>query len=338
MSGTHSIVNLPVEAPLQIKSTWFNESINEEEFSTTTIYVPIGNYTYESMLAFLNGSLPKFFDEPYPNTVYGLGGEVIPSEIPENVPVTKSPINTTLIFSQFANLLTQVITGTVNQHVYRSFEIISSQDVYRLFVLLGLVKIQNPNVTYTNPPSFMIRIGIDSRTVSFGVTTVVYNVINQILAPYSFDFSGTKSLYVYIESPVNSQFRAPFNNNNTSNLIARIPLNVPFGFQFAYLAQQVVYSQQKNMNISQMLVTCRDDYGEFVNFQNLPWFIELSIKFGQNENNVSVSGTEGVPSNLSAAPNMHPSALSFNSQGRDMLFGSQNNPVKTNKRSKRDDI
>jgi hypothetical protein len=327
-----------VEAPLQIKSTWFNESIQEEEFSTTTIYVPQGNYTYSSMLAFLNGSLPKFFNEPYPNTVYGLGGEVIPSPIPANVPVTKSPINTTLIFNQFANLLTQVIPSPVNEHIYTSFEIVTSREVYRLFVLLGLVKIQNPNVNYSNPSSFIIRIGIDSRIYSLGVTTMVYNVINEIVAPYSFDFSGTKSLYVYLESPVNSQFRAPFENNNASNLIARVPLNVPFGFQYSYLAQQVVFSQQRNMNISQLLVTCRDDYGDFVDFQNLPWFIELSVKFGLNESNVSVSGTQGVPSNLASAPNMHPSALSYNSGDRDMLMGSQNNPVKTNKRSKRDDI
>jgi hypothetical protein len=344
MSGTNSIVNIPSEVTLQLKATWFNELLNIEEFSITDIFIPPGHYSYSTMLAFLNGSLPTFADEPYPDTVYGLGGTAVPSPLPTNVPVSKSEINTKFIFSQYADILTQVFVGPapVNEHVYRTFEIVFTASVYRLFVMLGLSPLFDPLNFPTSFTNYVIQVNKSSEAYDVGtnLTTVTYNVQNQIMAPFTFNFASPQCLYVYIESPVNSQFRSPFNQNNPSNLIARVPINTSFGFQFSYSQQNLIYSQQKNLNISQIAITCRDEYNELVDFQNTPWFIELAVKFAMNENAVPVSGTDGVPKQISNLPTVHSSAVSYNDPSRRDVLGSQsqnNSTVTLNaKRSKRD--
>jgi len=344
MSGTNSIVNVPNELTLQLKSTWYNEQLDVEEFAITDIFIPPGHYSYTSMLAFLNGSLPTFADEPYLNTVYGLGGTPIPTPAPTNVPVTKSEINTKLFFSQFASILTQVFVGpvVVNQHVYRTFEIVFTASIYRLFVMLGLSPLYDPSSFPSSFTNYVIVVNRSSQQYDpiANETTVFYDVQNQIQAPFSFNFASPQSLYIFIESPVNSQFRTPFNQNGPSNLIARVPLNTAFGFQFSYSQQNLIYSQQKNLNISQIAITCRDEYNELVDFQNTPWFIELAIKFAMNENAVPVSGTDGVPKQIANLPTVHSSAVSYNNSSRRDVLGtqSQNNSTITPnaKRSKRD--
>jgi hypothetical protein len=337
VTGTHSIVNLPREVVFKLKSTWFDESIQAEEFAIVNIPIPPGNYSYSTMLAFLNAQLPTFADEPYIDTVYGLGGSGVPTPAPTNIPVSKSEINTKFIFQQYSSILDQSFAGTVNQHVYRTFEIVNDDAVYRLFVMLGLVRIENPDEIAPTKLNFIIRVTPASRVFAAGTTTMTYNIINDIISPFSFDFSGTHSLYLYTESPINSQFRSPFNNNNPSNLLARMPLNVPFGYQFTFQPNNLIYSQQKNMSISNLQVTIRDDFGDFVDFQNLPYMLDLSIKFGQSEDSIQMSGQEGVATNIANAPSVHGSAASYNSGNRDLLFGSsQNNSILTesNKRRK----
>ena len=345
LSGTNSIVNIPQEITLQIKSTWYNEVIEFEESAIVDIPIPAGHYGYSQMLAFLNGSLPTFSDSPYPDTVYGLGGTPFVTPLPENVPVTKVEINTKFIFTQFADILTQTFVGPqfFNEHVYRTFELVYNPAVYRLFILLGLAPYMDPNTrTSFNYTNYVIRVSQSSSEYDpvSNETTVFYNVDNDIEAPFTFDFASPKCLYFSIESPVNSQFRSPFNENNPSNLIARIPISTPFGFQFVYQPDQVVYSQQRNLNISQLSITCRDEFNDLVDFQNSPWFMELSVKFAMNENAVPISGTDGVPKNVSNLPTVHASAVSYNASGQRDVLGShsQNNSILTTaaKRSKRD--
>jgi len=327
MTGTNSIVNLPQETALRLKCTWYDESIAAEEFAITTIFLPPGQWTYSTMTAFLNSELPTFANDPYPDTVYGLGGTAIPLPIPTNDPVSKSELNTKFIFTQYASILDQTFAGTVNRHIYRTFELVNDEASYRLFVLLGLVKINNPDESNALRPNFIIRVTVSSRVFDGVNTTMTYDVVNQIESTYSFDFTATHSLYLYTETPINSQFRSPFNQNNPSNLLARIPMNVPFGFQFTYQPNNVVYSQQKNLNVSNLQVTIRDDYGEFVDFQNLPYHIDLSFKFGQSEDTIRMSGQEGVAPVIANAPSVHATAASYNNPAaRDVLFGgSQNN-------------
>lgn len=334
MSGTHTMVNIPREVALVIRSRWIDNSTNDRLFADYTIYIPPGNYTYSSMVTFLNTNLPGFSNVPYSNTVYGLGGTAVPVSPPTNQPVSKESVNTRFIFTQFSSILTQLVPiGSPNTHQYTSFEFVNSQEAYRVFVMLGLVPIQNPLQTFFTGSNFVINVRLNSTQIVGFNTQYNYGVLNEIYAPYSFDFSGIKGLYVYCESPVSSQFRAPFTSYGPTNLICRVPIDVIFSQQFQYRPQIVCYTQNRNVVISSMQISCRDDFGETVDFQGLPWFIDIIIKFGQTDETAqSVSGTGGVPKSISESPNVHGSAKSLNTN-RDILFGgSQIKP--TNKRNR----
>lgn len=321
---------------MQIRSTWYNELEQAEESSLYSTELPKGNYSYSSMLAFLNTNLPAFSNFPYTDTVYGLGGIIPQTNPPTNQPVNKDEYNTKLIFRQYANILTQTIpTAQPNQHIYRTFEIVNTPEVYRLFVMLGLVVIQNPLQRYVQGGNFIITCAISSTQV-VGLNTIYsYSLSGPIYAPFSFDFSSTKSLYVFIESFL-SAFRSPFEGNNASNLIARVPLNVLFGEQFSYIPAIILFGESRNATLSNLQITCRDDFNELVDFQNIPAFIDLHIKFGiKDESLQGASGTNGVPSNLSSNPTLHSSGTSYNGMNRDALYGSQNNS-NSKKRSKVD--
>jgi hypothetical protein len=286
-------------------------------------------------MTFWNTYIPTFSNEPYPDTVYGLGGSPVVSPTILNPSIYKYEFNIKFFLKQYPALLDQFFPGTINEHVYRKFEVVLTPESYRLFVMMGMRPIQNPDVPVIETLRITFDCSVDSRVFDGTNTTVTYNVSEPYLAPFAFDFGGVKSLYVYIETPVNSQFRAPFNQNDSSNLIARVPLTVPFGYQFEYAPQNVVYSQQKNLNISQMTLTCRDDYGTFIDFQNLPWFIELNVKFGSSEDELRASANTGNLNQVVSTPSLHPTAASYDSGNRDTLFGGQKNINDNTQRSKR---
>lgn len=327
MTGTHSILNIPIDITFQISSTWFNEVSLQDEIGIVDIDIPRGYYTFSAMLAFLNSNLSVFADEPYNDTVYGFGGTPIAVDPPQNIPVASSEINSSFIFTQFAGLLSQTFPGTVNEHIYKKFTLIGSPEVYRLFVTLGLTPIQNLTRDLQDILSYDILVSVSSRIFNGTNTVMTYNVENQIIAPYSYNFGGTSSLYVFLETNVNAQFRVPFTNNAPSNLIMRVPLSVPFGFQFNFVAQNLVWTQQKNLTISNLQTRVCDDFGDDIDFQNLPWFMDLVVAFAQNEDELNLSGTDGVPASIPSAPQNHFSQQSYN-QIRDPFASSSQNKRK----------
>lgn len=327
-TGPNTIVNLPLPAPLTIQSRWFDESLNEFVTSDYTITFPAGQYSYSQMLAILNASLPAFSDTPYVATVYGLGGSYVPVNPPVNLPVEKSPINSKFIFEQFSSILDQTFTGTIAQHIYQSFTIKFSRASYPLWVMLGLTSIQNPLDVFEDVFDYSIPVFVQSRTFDGVDTTIVYDVGDPIFAPNTFNFSGTKNLYVYTNGQIPSSFRSPFDNNNESNLICRIPVQVPYGFVIDYLSQNLAWAQIKNLNLSNIQLTVFDDFNRRVDFQGANFQCDLMIRFAKDEDALlNVAGTTGLPNSLNqTTPSdlMHPSAMSYNnSGGRDTLGSSQ---------------
>ena len=327
-TGPNTIVNLPVQAPLIIQSKWFDELLNETVTSDYIITFPVGQYSYSQMLSILNSTLPAFSDSPYPGTVYGLGGTYVIQDPPTNLPVEKSPINSKFIFEQFSDILEQTFSGTVAEHIYQSFTIKFTRESYPLWVMLGLTTIQNPLEQFENVSDFVIPIFVQSRTFDGTDTTIVYDVGSPIYAPYTFNFSGTKNLYVYTNGQIPSSFRSPFDNNNESNLICRIPVQVPYGFVIDFEPQNLAWAQVKNLNLSNIQLTVYDDFNHRVDFQGANFQCDIMVRFAKDEDALlNVSGTAGVPNSLlKTTPSdlMHPSAMSYNNGGgRDLLGSSQ---------------
>lgn len=322
-----------MEAPLIIRSRWFNELTNEDELSDYTVTFPPGNYNVNTMLANLNAFLPAFSDSPYDGTVYGLGGTYIPVDPPINNPTSISTINSKFIFQQYQDILNQTIEGTVNEHIYQSFSFHFIPESYRLWVMLGLTNIQNPVNPFENPSDIVIPITLQSRTEyvqdSITYTDFTYTVGDFITGSFTFNFGNTGSLYVYLSGQVNTEFRDPFSSYKSSNLIARVPRMVPYGSTIVYQSQVPNQAVVKDLNISNLTIQIRDDFFELVDFQGSEVAIDWSIKFGMNETIPNISGYEGVPSNVASTPSIHYSAASYNS-------GSARDPLNNSAKRQRD--
>jgi hypothetical protein len=194
--------------------------------------------------------------------------------------------------------------------------------------MLGLTSIQNPLDVFEDVFDYSIPVFVQSRTFDGVDTTIVYDVGDPIFAPNTFNFSGTKNLYVYTNGQIPSSFRSPFDNNNESNLICRIPVQVPYGFVIDYLSQNLAWAQIKNLNLSNIQLTVFDDFNRRVDFQGANFQCDLMIRFAKDEDALlNVAGTTGLPNSLNqTTPSdlMHPSAMSYNnSGGRDTLGSSQ---------------
>jgi hypothetical protein len=341
MNTLHNLIN---ETQLIVRSTFYNEVTQERTTSDYTIYFPAGNYTYSTMLATLNAVLPSFSNTPYPDTVYGLGGTPTPPIPPStqfNYPVSKSPIGAYFVFEQYASILNQSFTGQLNEHVYESFQLIFTREVYDLWWRLGLTRFQNPTPgTQFEPVSdYTIFIGVQTRNFNVGTntTTVTYFVDNQITSPYVFNFAATQNLYVVANGQIPSRFRYPFTENNPSNLIAVIPVTVPYGFQIFYSPQNPAKCSVKNMNLSNLQLSIYDDRGQLINTNGSDIDARFIINFGIDERqDLNVSAITGLPNRLpSSTPSelMHPSAKSYNLPGqRDPLGSSQLNINSSTKR------
>ena len=340
----NTLHNLRSEGQIIIRSTFLNEVTGEILTSEYTNYFPSGNYTYSSMLAVLNAVLPAFSNTPYPNTVYGLGGEIIPPvppQQPSNLPVSKSPIGAYFIFEQYADILDQTFPGQQNEHLYLSFELIFTQEVYNLWVILGLTKLQNPSPgsEFSPPPNYSIHIGVQTRNYDAlnDETTITYNVGAPIQSPNVFNFSSTSNLYLVANGQLSSQFRYPFSNNNPSNLIAVIPVTVPYGFMIYYAPQSVAKCSIKNMNLSNLELTIYDDRGYLIDTHGTDFSVSFIVNFGIDEKQqLNVSGMTGLPNNLpTSTPSdfTHYAAKSYNdSSGRDALGSSSKNILSSMKR------
>lgn len=341
MNTLHNLTN---DTQLIVRSTFFNQVTQQRSTADYTIIFPAGNYTYSTMLSTLNAVLPSFSDTPYPDTVYGLGGTPTPPVPPStqfNYPVEKSPLGAYFIFEQYASILNQSFPGTQNEHVYESFQLIFTPEVYALWWRLGLTRFQNPSpgAQFETVFDYTIPIGVQTVTYDAGTntTTTTYNVGPPITSPYAFNFAATQNLYVVANGQIPSRFRYPFTGNNPSNLIAVIPVNVPYGFQIFYAPQNPAKCTIKNMNLSNIQLSIYDDRGQLINTNGSEINASFIVNFGIDERqDLNVSAITGLPNRLpGSTPSelMHPTARSFNTpSGRDTLGSSQLNTSSSTKR------
>lgn len=327
---TNTLLNIPTSMIIPIKSYWYDDidgtgpSIN---FAISEIVIPKGQYTQQSMLAYVNNNFPVFSAIPesgfITNTCYGLG--LSPTF---EAPVSIEPNNTKFVISQSSQALEQVYSGNgANPHRYSLFELICDSNNYRWFVAMGLKPIPNIAVRSYDLSPVSIDVSVNSVNYNGGTheTTVTYNIENEWVSPFAWDFSGVKMIYFYLDSPVSSHFRVPFDNCAESNVLGSIcTAYASYGYQSTIQVQNLCFATQKNLTLSNLQISLRDEYNEYVNFQNIPWFATLRIKFAVSEDEPMVNALEGSVGTHNSLPSLHPTAQPYyNGAGRDILMGPQ---------------
>lgn len=327
-NGTNTLYNISHDYPLLVKTTWYDRSDGtgpDVNYSISEIILPKGQYNKNQLLSWLNTNFAIFSEVPeapfLTETVYGFGSILFPA-------VVDTPTTSKLNLFQNEGLLTQVYEGSgVNPHEYYSFELIVNDENYRFFTMLGWKPTFAVNTQTANNAPIIIRSFLTSSTYDIisNETTVLYSTASPYEGPHVYDLSGSRMLYIYLDYPLSSKFRVPFDNCKESNLIGSIPIGqAAFGETFFYQVQNLVYASQKNITMSNISMSLRDEYDEFVDFNDIPWQMTLRIKFALSEDEAMVSAQEGTLGQNNSLPSLHPTATSYNDGGgRDILMGSQ---------------
>jgi hypothetical protein len=323
---TNTLLNIPTDITIPIRSTWYNRVDNTGpsfNFAITEITIPQGQYTQQQMLAFLNNNFPVFSDTLEENfvtdTCYGLG---LSPDI--EAPVNVVPNNTKFVISQSETALAQAYVGNgLNSHEYSSFSLISNENNYRWFVMMGLKPIPNSLVTLPNFDPITIPVQLFSKNYDpvDNLTTCTYQINVEITGLYSYDFSGSKMIYFFLDSPVSSHFRAPFDQCAESNILGSVPTAwCAYGYQSSYTVQNLAWAVQKNLTMSNVQIALRDEYRELVNFQNIPWMASIRVKFALSEDEPMVNALDGSVGSINSLSTLHPTAQPYsNGAGRDLL-------------------
>ena len=203
--------------------------------------------------------------------------------------------------------------------------LIADSDTVGLMKILGFITAETPPVAIPNTPFFGYGIKIYSKvllappttapnnTTLFGVTideTVVYGSNTQLidqsiieqLEPHAFtDLSGLDEVYVHCPQ-FRTQFLSSTNQSSLSpaDVIAVIPINVPFGSKMSFIPNTPLTAYMLNTNISQLDFTLTNSNNELLDFHGSNWSITLSCfeEIDESKYQYEDSGTIATPFQL----------------------------------------
>jgi len=332
-SGMNTLANVPEDVTFSVVMEYYDEVQSSTNNITTEVTVSAGYYTIGELTSELSKLLylPKDVDGYYSPIQCGLGGG-------PGTPVPGCKVkqfSNKVQFLQSQVMLTQVFDGTQNRYSYSTYSLqFRGRNAMYLLMRLGFISgnaLFEQNSDYTESKTFIVAVvEEDSRTYdsSTNRTTVYYKIPeifkNGSLAKGSFQMNTTQSLYIEIAYP-NSLFRSPFNGLDTSNIIARVPINNAYGFNINYEPNNLLFMQAQNITITTLTVRIYDDYGFYVNFQGSPWQMDLYIQYAESENSTNQSAYAGTLNDrfmgMNTNSNLHPTANPYNKpDSRDLLF------------------
>jgi len=286
--------NLPNVTPknhtLTVTSTYY--VYGNLKSSTYTINLSYGYYNITQMLALLNESIPIVEN----GFLYTFGSTEKDDTDTFLYPVfTISSLYGNLTMNFYASLLTQTGYSTTSQnpHQYVSFTFDVSNTTYPLQSMLGMLnKSNNPTITQNMPLTILCTPTYSGTSCTYSLKG--YNGINPGSAwvdaengdgviydfPYPFNMQYTDTLYV--ETPtLSADFRSPYNNLNASSIIGTVPITSTYQTlnftEFLFMPKYI-----KNLSISSLTITIRDEYGNLVDFQGNGWKMVLWIAFAQD--------------------------------------------------------
>lgn len=100
-------------------------------------------------------------------------------------------------------------------------------------------------------------------------------ILNIITPPYLLNLLGIKKLK--ISSEALGIYSLDSKNYSTSTLIDTINVNVPAYGLILHENQQAIYSRLKKKTINQIDIQIKDEYSNFINFNNTDWSITLAL-------------------------------------------------------------
>jgi hypothetical protein len=254
---------------------------------TSVITIPNGYYNLQQLTYLLNVNIPQvdsagnvlsFGSSTYVNNAF-------------TQPALSSPVLVNgFLLCQYPALLVQSATSKVtNSHEYVSFTFVVDSSTYGLMSMIGFVPHStNPQITSGQQTTLLCTPVYTSSgctyTFSYGNTNWVTtnSTVSTLTLPYIYNLIYTDTLYVELGN-TGAQFRAPYGNLSTSNLLISVPILSSFQSLNYYEAKIFMPKFVPNLNLATLPVTIRDQYGTLVDFRGNNWKMNIFFTFCKSE-------------------------------------------------------
>lgn len=291
---------------------------SKPQYVTRTIVIPEGFYNYDTLTEYLIDSCGETitYTKAGGGTIdilFGFGSDVniLVDATFANLTTGKVHFNTPALGDLYQTISTTVITGIHPvSGIYAGKYLLEDTETVGLLKQLGFYSTSNPGAPIPDTPYRGIGIPIYSKVVAstteYSFNHVVYgtsnlNEVHATLTPDNIsDLTGLDDVYVHC-SQLRTQYMAGAKNNPLApgDVIAVIPVNVPFGDKMSFVPNFQLSSYLINTNITQLNFRMTNSNGEPLDFKNINWAMTL---FVEEEDDTSRIQAENGPVTNQATP------------------------------------
>lgn len=306
----------------------------DPQFEIQEILIPEGFYDYTSLSSYLSqpGVLGTIFDlSTYFFNIYkGFGATVssnsttaavIDAAVSE-LAQGKIVINTPTLGDFFqSNIgITSNYTGWTYpySYIYSGVYLVEDQSTYRMLRMLGItndsiIPAPIPGTTYSGygfkiyakeTTSLTTDTSYSFDNVTFVSDSTLANTTNKTIVPSTItDLSGLDEIYIHCP-----QFRTQFQSSYSkqpigpNDVIAVIPVSVPFGTKMQWSPQFPLHAYLLNTNVQQLEFRLTNSNNELLNFNGIDWSMTLFCEEEIDESRLELEngGTFNNPLQINA--------------------------------------
>lgn len=289
-----------------------------------TVTIPAGFYSYDSLTSYLNTELtsttgplgnvttPTFTGTANVIDIFNGFGSTYSSQITNDIAASNYSLVAGKIFAQSPSLgdmwqnckLDNTVTATGNSGIYAGKYLVDDEETYPLLHLLGysfvdVIAPVIPNTTYRGWgfPIYSKQVG---STTQYSFDGVIYgtstaDISTKSIIPFAIsDLTGLDDLYIHC-SQLRTQYMSGISKYPLapSDVIAVIPINVPFGDKMSFVPNFPLESFLINTNVTQLTFRMTNSNNELVNFQGLDWAMTIFCEEVPDSSRIEAENSAG---------------------------------------------
>lgn len=330
-SGVQTLKYLDVFAP--------GRNVADYTYRIRTVIIPPGYYSYDSLTSYLDGvmgDVKTINFHPYPsgsNTpidVFNGFGSTYDTVTSDDISSSEYSTITGKVFMQTPSLgdMYQPIpsdntyaSASPYSEIYAGKYLIVDTDTYNLMHILGYVFDSKPAPAIPNSPYFGVGVPIYHKQVAsatqysfdnitFGTAEVGFPAFSQVVPVCMSDLTGLDDLYIHCQE-LRTQFMSGILKQplTPGDVIAVVPINVPFGDKVSFVPNFPLVSFLRNTNIAQLTFRLTNSNNQPLDFNGVDWSMTVFCEEVPDESKVQL---EDNPGNLPTPFQMgsdHPAGL-----------------------------
>lgn len=286
-SGTQTLKYLDLFAP--------GRNVSEYTYRVRTVVIPPGHYSYETLTSYLDSVIGDVQEVTIDSTdidIFNGFGSIYTGITSDDVtPTQYSTITGKILFNtpslgdmyQTVPSDDSVTSNTGYSEIYAGKYLIVDTETYSLMHLLGFVFDSKPALPIPNTPYIGVGIPIFHRTqlnsteysfdnVNWGTAEVGFQEFKTVIPVCISDLSGLDDLYIHCPQ-LRTQYMSGILKQplTPSDVVAVVPINVPFGEKVAYIPNFPLTCYLRNTNISQLTFRMTNSNNQPLDFNGIDW-------------------------------------------------------------------